>query len=57
MVTSNVDAVYDGHVCNHARFVSHDGVNVISSVSIRASLCPSPPLFLLKLCVHDREIM
>ena len=24
MVTSNVDAVYDGHVGNHARFVSHD---------------------------------
>ena len=23
VVTSNVDAVYDGHVGNHARFVSH----------------------------------
>ena len=43
MVTSNVDAVYDGHVSNHARFVSHDVVNFISSVSIRASPCPSPP--------------
>ena len=57
MVTSNVDAVYDGHVGNHARFVSHDVVNFISSVSIRASPCPSPSCFLLKLCVHDLEIL
>ena len=56
MVTSNVDAVYDGHVGNHARFVSHDVVNFISSVSIRASTWLSPPCFLLKLCVHDLEI-
>ena len=27
MVTSSVDAVYDGHVGNHARFVSHDVVH------------------------------
>ena len=51
MVTSNVDAVYDGHVSNHARFVSYDVVNFISSVSIRASPCPSPPCFLLKLYI------
>ena len=57
MVTANVDAVYDGHVGNHARFVSRDVVNFISSVSIRASPCPSPPCFLLKLCVHDLEII
>ena len=57
MVTSNVDAVYDGHVGNHARFVSHDVVNFMSSVSIRASPCPSPPCFLLELCVHDLEIL
>ena len=36
MVTSNVDAVHDGHVGNQARFVSHDVVNLIYSVSIRA---------------------
>ena len=41
MVTSNVDAVYDSHVGNHARFVSHDVVNFVFSVSIRASPCPS----------------
>ena len=29
MVTSNVDAVYDSHVGNHARFVSHDVVNLL----------------------------
>ena len=52
MVTSNVDAVYDGHVGNHARFVS-----LIYMVSIRASPCPSPPGFLLELCVHDLEII
>ena len=57
MVTSHVDAVYDGLVGNHARFVSHDVVNFISSVSIRAPPCPSPPCFLLKLCVHDLEIL
>ena len=34
MVTSNVDAVYDSHVGNHARFVSHDVVNFVFSVSI-----------------------
>ena len=57
MVTSNVDAVYDGHVGNHALFVSHDVVNFISSVSIRASPCPSPHCILLKLCVHDLDII
>ena len=36
MVTSNVDAVYDSHVGNHARFVSHDIVDFVFSVSIRA---------------------
>ena len=36
MVTSNVDAVYDSHVGNHARFVSNDVVNFVFSVSIRA---------------------
>ena len=56
MVTSNVDAVYDSHVGNQARFVSHDVVNFVFSVS-RASPCPSPPCFLLKLCVHDLEIL
>ena len=56
MVTSNVDAVYDGHVSNHAWFVSHDVVDFIFSVSIRVSPCPSPPCFLLKLCGHDLEI-
>ena len=34
MVTSNVDAVYDGHLGNHARFVSHDVVYFIFSISI-----------------------
>ena len=29
MVTSNVDAVYDGHVGNHAQFVSHDVVDFV----------------------------
>ena len=57
VVTSNVDAVYDGHVGNQARFVSHDVVNFIYSVSIRASPCPSPPCFLLELCVHDLDII
>ena len=57
MVTSNVDAVYDGHVGNHSRFVSHDVVNLICSVSTRASPCPSPPCFHLKLCVHDLDIL
>ena len=57
MVTSNVDAVYDGHAGNHARFVSHDVVFFISSVYIRASPYPSPPCFLLKLCAHDLEIL
>ena len=56
MVTSNVEAVYDGHAGNHARFVSYDVVNVIFSVSIRASPCPSPPCFLLKLRAHDLEV-
>ena len=56
MVTSNVDAVYDSHVGNHARFVSQDVVNFVFSVSIRASPFPSPLCFLLKLCVHDLEI-
>ena len=37
MVTSNVDAVYDGHVCNHVRFDGHGVVNFIFSVAIRAS--------------------
>ena len=46
MVTSNVEAVYDSHVGNHARFGSHDVVNFVFSVSIRASPCPSPPCFL-----------
>ena len=55
MVTSNVDAVYDSNVGNHAQFVSHDVVNLFFSVSIRASPCPSPPCFLMKLCVHDLE--
>ena len=54
---SSVDAVYDGHVGNHARFVSHDVVNFIFSVSVRASPCPPPPCFLLKLCLHDLEIL
>ena len=44
VVTSNVDAVYDSHVGNHARFVSHDVVNFVFSVSIRASPYPSPPI-------------
>ena len=57
MFTSNVDAVYDGHVGNHARFVSHDVINFIFSVSTRASPCPSRPCFFLKLCVHDLEIL
>ena len=57
MVTSNVDAVYDGQVGNHVRFGSHDAVDFIFSVSIMASSCPSPPCFLLKLCVHDLEII
>ena len=57
VVTSNVDAVYGGHVGNHARFVSHDVVNFIFSVSIRSSPYPSPPCFRLKLCVHDLEII
>ena len=39
------------------RFVSHDVVNYIFNVSIRAFPCPSPPCFLLKLCVHDLEIL
>ena len=53
MVTFNVDAVYDSHVGDHARFVSHDVVNFVFIVSIRASPCPSTPYFLLKLYVHD----
>ena len=57
MVISNVDAVYDVHVGNHARFVSHDVVDFNFSVCSRASPCPSPPCFLLKLCVHDLEIL
>ena len=58
MVISNVDPVYDSHVGYHARFVSHDVVvNLVFSVSIRASPCPSPPCFLLKLCIHDLEIL
>ena len=55
MVTSNVDAVYDGHVGNHARFVIHDVIDFNFSVSIRASSFPYPPCFLLKWCVHDLE--
>ena len=51
-----VDAVYNGHVGNYARCVGHDVVNVIHSVYIVASPCPSPPCILLKLCVHDLEI-
>ena len=51
MVTYNVDAVNDSHVGDHARFVSHDVVNFVFSVSIRTSTCPSHPCFLLKLCV------
>ena len=50
VVTSNVDAVYDSHVGNHARFVGHGAVSFVFSVSIRAP-CPSPPCFLLKFCV------
>ena len=57
VVTSNVDAVYDSDVGNHARFVSHDVVNFVFSGSIGASPCPSPPCFLLKLCGHDLEII
>ena len=57
MVIFNVDAVYDGHVGSHARFVSHDVVDFIISVSIKASPCPSPPCFLLKLCVHHLKIL
>ena len=57
MKALNVDAVYDGHVGNHARFVSQDVVNLNFSVSIRASPCPSPTCFLLKLCVHYLEII
>ena len=57
MVTSNVDAVDDGHVGNHARFLSQDVVYFIFSVSTRASPCPSPSCFLLKLCVHDLEMI
>ena len=38
MVTSNVDAVYDSHVGNHARFVSHDVVNFVFSVSHKADV-------------------
>ena len=45
MVISNVDAVYDSNIGNHARFVSHDVINFVFSVSIRASPCPSPPCF------------
>ena len=57
VVTSDVDAVYDSHVGNRARFVSHDVVNFVFSVSIRASPWPSPPCFLMKLCGHDLEIL
>ena len=57
MVTFNVDAVHDIHVGNHARFVSHDVVNFVFNVSIRAFPCQSPPCFLLKWCVHDLEII
>ena len=57
VVTSDVDAVYDSHVGNRARFVSHDVVNFVFSVSIRASPWPSPPCFLLKLCGHYLEIL
>ena len=57
MVTSNVDAVYDGHVGNHARFIGHDVIDLIFSGSTMASPWPSPPCFLLKLCVHDLEII
>ena len=53
--------VHDGHVGNCVRFVSHDVVNFIFSVSIgastRASPCPSPPCFLLKSCIRDLEII
>ena len=57
-VTSNVDAGYDGHVCNHARVVRHDVINVTVIVSIRDSSCPSPPCFLLKLLyVKDLAII
>ena len=56
MVTSNIDAVYGGHVGNHARFISCD-VSFVFSISIRASPCPSPPCFLLKLCVHALELL
>ena len=55
MVTSNVDAVYDGHVENHARFVNHDVVCFIVNVSTRASPCPSRPWFILISYVHDLE--
>ena len=57
MVTSNVYAVHDSDVGNHARFVSHDVVNFACNVSIRTSSCPSPHCILLKLCVHDLEII
>ena len=57
MVISIVDAVYDVHVGNHARCVSHDVVDFNFSVCSRASPCPSPPCFLLKVCVHDLEIL
>ena len=59
VVTSNVDAGYGVHVCNHARFVSDDVVYFISSMSIRASTYVHllDLRFLLKLCVHDLEII
>ena len=57
MVTSNVDAVYDGQIGDHARFDSHEVVNFISSMSSRASPCPSPPCVLLKVCVDDIDII
>ena len=57
VVTFDVDAVYDSHVGNHARLVSHDVVNFVFSVSIRAYPCPSHPCFLLKLCVHGLKIL
>ena len=41
MVTSNVDAVYDGHVGNHARFVSQYVVNLCPSGLLHVHLLPA----------------
>ena len=56
VVTSNVDAVYDGHVGNHARSVTLCVVFFNFSVFIRALPCPSP-CSLLKLRIDDLEFL